>query len=154
MIWRSTSGSRRDRPKPAPPHFSWARIAERGPVVNRLNPHADATTTKARDSSSTVQAPTLLVRRDGADPPRGGLYSLTETGLVMATQNKFHPAAYRRSPPASIPPSEAFRCNQPDVASHHWPFDQVHVPTVRTCGSSRTSQDYYRNNSISRSSVG
>ncbi|KAF8784131.1 hypothetical protein HNY73_011640, partial [Argiope bruennichi] len=37
------------------------------------------------------------------------------------------------------------------VASHHWSLDQAHVPSVRTCGSSRTEQDYYRND---RSSVG
>ncbi|KAG8179180.1 hypothetical protein JTE90_004010 [Oedothorax gibbosus] len=37
------------------------------------------------------------------------------------------------------------------VASHHWPLDQAHEPSVRTCGSSRTEQDYYRND---ESSVG
>ncbi|KAG8171745.1 hypothetical protein JTE90_015582 [Oedothorax gibbosus] len=26
------------------------------------------------------------------------------------------------------------------VASHHWPLDQAHEPSVRTCGSSRTEQ--------------
>ncbi|KAG8171369.1 hypothetical protein JTE90_007611 [Oedothorax gibbosus] len=36
------------------------------------------------------------------------------------------------------------------VASHHWPLDQAHEPSVRTCGSSRTEQDYYRNDESSR----
>ncbi|KAG8159487.1 hypothetical protein JTE90_022914 [Oedothorax gibbosus] len=35
------------------------------------------------------------------------------------------------------------------VASHHWPLDQAHEPSVRTCGSSRTEQDYYRNDESS-----
>ncbi|KAG8170691.1 hypothetical protein JTE90_000094 [Oedothorax gibbosus] len=35
------------------------------------------------------------------------------------------------------------------VASHHWPLDQAHKPSVRTCGSSRTEQDYYRNDESS-----
>ncbi|KAG8170417.1 hypothetical protein JTE90_008244 [Oedothorax gibbosus] len=39
------------------------------------------------------------------------------------------------------------------VASHHWPLDQAHEPSVRTCGSSRTEQDYYRNDESSYSSV-
>ncbi|KAK9701455.1 hypothetical protein QE152_g30540 [Popillia japonica] len=37
------------------------------------------------------------------------------------------------------------------VASHHRPLERVREPNVRTCGSSRTEQDYYRND---RSSVG
>ncbi|KAG8171647.1 hypothetical protein JTE90_005399 [Oedothorax gibbosus] len=37
------------------------------------------------------------------------------------------------------------------VASHHWPLDQAHEPSVRTCGSSRTEQDYYRNESHQKS---
>ncbi|KAG8170779.1 hypothetical protein JTE90_021203 [Oedothorax gibbosus] len=41
------------------------------------------------------------------------------------------------------------------VASHHWPLDQAHEPSVRTCGSSRTEQDYYRNDeSSSKGSIG
>ena len=35
------------------------------------------------------------------------------------------------------------------VASHHWPFDQAHKPNTRTCGSSRTKQDYHCNDSSS-----
>ena len=37
------------------------------------------------------------------------------------------------------------------VASHHRSIDRVRVPNVRTCGSSRTEQDYYRD---FKSSVG
>ncbi|KAG8172105.1 hypothetical protein JTE90_014858 [Oedothorax gibbosus] len=42
------------------------------------------------------------------------------------------------------------------VASHHWPLDQAHEPSVRTCGSSRTEQDYYRNDesSVVKGSIG
>lgn len=29
------------------------------------------------------------------------------------------------------------------VASPNWPLVRVHVPSVRTCSSSRTKQDYY-----------
>ena len=39
---------------------------------------------------------------------------------------------------------EAFSHNPTDVASRHWSVDQAHEPYVRTCGSSRTKQDFYR----------
>ena len=34
------------------------------------------------------------------------------------------------------------------VASHHWPFDQAYEPNIRTCGSSRTEQDYHSNDTV------
>src|SRR5690606_1505235 len=37
---------------------------------------------------------------------------------------------------------EAFSHNPTDLASRQWPFDQARVPLVRTCGSSRTEQDF------------
>ena len=40
---------------------------------------------------------------------------------------------------------EAFRHNPTDLASHHQPIGWVRIPNVWTCGSSRTEQDYYRN---------
>ncbi|KAG8155912.1 hypothetical protein JTE90_029020 [Oedothorax gibbosus] len=40
------------------------------------------------------------------------------------------------------------------VASHHWPLAQrAHEPSVRTCGSSRTEQVYYRNDESSVEAV-
>ena len=35
------------------------------------------------------------------------------------------------------------------LASHHWPFDQARKPNIRTCGSSRTEQDYHHNDILS-----
>ena len=130
----------------AGPHFVRATRAERGRVVNRPIPRR-----RPRDRGSRINSTdqAIVPQTKGRNPsPRSELYSVTETGLVVATQieSESLDAAYHCHPPASILPSEAFRYNQPDVASHHWPLDQVHVPTVRTCGSSRTSQDYYRNN--------
>ncbi|KAG8155865.1 hypothetical protein JTE90_008714 [Oedothorax gibbosus] len=46
---------------------------------------------------------------------------------------------------------EAFSHNPTDGSFAPWPLDQAHEPSVRTCGSSRTEQDYYRND---ESSVG
>jgi len=34
------------------------------------------------------------------------------------------------------------------VASHHRPLGRVREPNVRTCGSSRTEQDYCRNDPV------
>ena len=34
------------------------------------------------------------------------------------------------------------------VTSNHWSPDQLCVPNIRTCGSSRTEQSYYSNNEI------
>lgn len=133
------------RPRTAGPHFVRATRAERERVANRPIPRR-----RSRDRGSRINSAesAIALQTRSRDPaPPSELYSVTETGLVVATQiAKSLDAAYRCHPPASILPSEAFRYNQPDVASHHWPLDQVHVPTVRTCGSSRTSQDYYRNN--------
>lgn len=39
---------------------------------------------------------------------------------------------------------EAFSHNPTVVASRHWSVDQAHEPYDRTCGSSRTKQDFYR----------
>ena len=53
MIWRRTSG-KRDAPRGAPLTLVGLRGAERGPLVNRVTPHADASPTVARE----VVAPT------------------------------------------------------------------------------------------------
>jgi hypothetical protein len=62
------------------------REGERGPAVNRLKiPNADPSPTAALRIISTDQA--IAPRAKGRNPPpKGELYSVTETGLVMATQ--------------------------------------------------------------------
>ena len=129
-------------------HFGW--IGARMRTLS-LTDSTSARRAPDRGSNNEKHRPGIhpMGRKAGA-PRREASYYRTETGLVMATQTRIHRhAAHRCLPPASILPSEAFRYNQPDVASHHWPLDQVREPTVRTCGSSRTSQDYYRNNNSS-----
>jgi hypothetical protein len=133
------------RPPPkGRPYFGWVS-RRRG--CRSLTDHAIRSANDRGSRINSTDQAFALQTKGRNPPPQGGLYSLTETGLVMATQIVINPTlAYHCLPPASILPSEAFRYNQPDVASHHWPLDQVREPTVRTCGSSRTSQDYYRNN--------
>jgi hypothetical protein len=141
MIWRQTSGKKQPSFDRGPHLFarrggggtSLTDLHHRPSPINSLAPEASPRRCTDKRRQGRTPPPTAQLRhRDGSR---------------YGHPDSSNDAAYRQRPPAPILPSEAFRYNRPDVASHHWPLDQVREPTVRTCGSSRTSQDYYRNNS-------